>query len=111
MIGAARANFFPKVTYSACGTRNASFRLLSGFNLFGGIGPTIDFPLSGAGLPPDEVEIDKAQFTQAAENYRAAVLRALKEGQDGLSSSRWLAEEYNQSTTAAVAAGRPPTYP
>ena len=33
-----------------------------------------------------------------------AVLRALKEVQDQLSTLRWLAEEYSQTTTAATAA-------
>ena len=105
VIGASRANFFPKVTLLGLGgTQDTSFRLLSGVNLLGSIGPAIDFPLFDAGLRQAELDIAKAQFTQAAENYRATVLRALKEVQDELSSLRWLAEEYNQTTTAAVAA-------
>jgi multidrug efflux system outer membrane protein len=104
-IGASRANFFPKVTFLALGgTQDTSFRLLSGVNLFGSIGPSIDFPLFDAGLRQAELQIAKAQFTEAAENYRATVLRALKEVQDELSALRWLAEEYDQTTTAAVAA-------
>ncbi len=105
LIGSARANFFPKFTLLALGgTQDTSARLLSGVNLFGSIGPTIDIPLFDAGLRQAELQIAKAQFTQAAENYRATVLRALQEVQDELSSLRWLADEARQITTAAVAA-------
>ena len=105
LVGASRANFFPKVAFLALGgTQDTNFRLFNPDNLFGTIGPSIDIPLFDAGLRQAELEIAKAQFTEAAENYRATVLRALKEVQDELSSLRWLAEEYNQTTTAATAA-------
>jgi outer membrane protein, multidrug efflux system len=105
LIGSARANFFPRFSLLALGgTQDTSFRLLSPANLFGTIGPTIDIPLFDAGLRQAELQISKAQFTQAAENYRATVLRALQEVQDELSSLRWLADESRQTTTAAVAA-------
>ena len=42
----------------------------------------------------------------AAENYRSTVLRAMKEVQDELSALRWLAKEYDQTTTAAATAAR-----
>jgi hypothetical protein len=60
--------------------------------------------LFDAGLRQAQLQIAKAQFTEAAENYRSTVLRALKEVQDELSSLRWLAQEYNETTTAATAA-------
>ncbi len=105
LIGAARANFFPKVSLLALGgTQDTNFRLVSPANLFGTIGPSIDIPLFDAGLRQAELEISKAEFTQAAEYYRATVLRALQEVQDQLSSLRLLAEEYRETTTAAVAA-------
>jgi multidrug efflux system outer membrane protein len=107
LIGATRANFFPRVSLLALGgTQDTNFRLFNPENLFGTIGPSIDIPLFDAGLRQAELQIAKAQFTEAAENYRATVLRALQEVQDGLSSLRWLAEETNQTTTAAVAARR-----
>ena len=115
LIGASRANFFPKLTLLALGgTQDTNFRLFNPGNLFGTIGPTIDIPLFDAGLRQAELEIAKAQFTEAAENYRATVLSALKEVQDELSSLRWLAEEYNQTTTAAhsgAQGGRPIAHP
>jgi outer membrane protein, multidrug efflux system len=105
LIGASRANFFPKLTLLALGgTQDTKLRLFDAINLFGSVGPSIDIPLFDAGLRQAELEIAKAQFTQAGENYRATVLRALKEVQDELSSLRWLAEEYDQTATAATAA-------
>jgi outer membrane protein, multidrug efflux system len=104
-IGASRANFFPRLSLIALGgTQDTNFRLFNPNNLFGTIGPSIDIPLFDAGLRQAELQIAKAQFTEAAEDYRATVLRAMKEVQDELSSLRWLADEYNQTTTAAVAA-------
>jgi len=104
-IGAARANFFPKVSFIALGgTQDTNFRLFNPNNLFGTIGPSIDIPLFDAGLRQAEVAIANAQFTEAAENYRSTVLRAMKEIQDQLSSLRWLADEYAQTRTAATAA-------
>jgi outer membrane protein, multidrug efflux system len=105
LVGASRADFFPRVSFLALGgTQDTNFRLFNPDNLFGTIGPNIDIPLFDAGLRQAELKVSKAQFTQAAENYRATVLRALQEVQDGLSSLRWLAEEYSQTTTAATAA-------
>ena len=102
---ASRANFFPKFTVLALGgTQDTSFRLFQAINLFGSVGPSIDFPLFDAGLRQAELQIAKAQFTEAAENYRSTVLRAMTEVQDELSSLRWLAQEYNETTTAATAA-------
>ncbi len=105
LVGVARANFFPKFTLIALGgTQDTAFRLLSGANTIGTIGPSIDFPLFDAGLRQAELEVAKAEFTQAAEGYRATVLRAIKEVQDNLSALRWLADEARQTNTAATAA-------
>jgi outer membrane protein, multidrug efflux system len=104
LIGASRANFFPKLTFLALGgTQDTKFTLFNPNNLFGTIGPSV-VPLFDAGLRQAELQVAKAQFTQAAENYRATVLLALQEVQDELSSLRWLAEEYNETTTATTAA-------
>ena len=106
-IGAASANFFPKFSLIALGgTQDTGFRLFNAGNLFGTIGPAVDLPVFDAGLREAELEVAKAQFTEAAEQYRAIVLRAVKEVQDNLSALRWLAEEYRQTSTAADAAER-----
>jgi outer membrane protein, multidrug efflux system len=104
-VGAARANFFPKFTLMAIGgAQDTGFRLFNPANTLGTIGPSVDLPLFDAGLRKAELDVAKAEFTQAAENYRSTVLRALKEVQDELSALRWLAAERGQTATAAAAA-------
>ncbi|WP_170153397.1 efflux transporter outer membrane subunit [Roseiarcus fermentans] len=106
-VGAARANFFPRVTLIALGgTQDTGFRLFNPGNTLGAIGPTVDLPLFDAGLRQAELDIAKAGFTEAAETYRSTVLRSVKEVQDDLSALRWLAAEQRQSSTAAAAARR-----
>ncbi|HZZ62051.1 MAG TPA: efflux transporter outer membrane subunit [Roseiarcus sp.] len=104
-IGAARANFFPRFTLLALGgTQDTALRLLDPENIFWTIGPAVDFPLFDAGLRQAELEVAQDQFTQAAEQYRSVVLRAIKEVADNLSGLRLLAQEYTQASTSARAA-------
>ena len=106
-VGAARANFFPRFTLIALGgTQDTGFRLFNPGNTFGTIGPSMDFPLFDAGLRQAELEVAKDVFTQAAEQYRATVLLAIREVEDNLTALRWLAEESRQTETAAAAAQR-----
>ena len=101
----ARANFFPRFTLIAIGgTQDTGFRLFNPGNTFGAIGPSVDLPLFDAGLRQAELEVAKAGFTEAAENYRATVLGAVRDVQDASSALRWLAAEWRQSSTAATAA-------
>ncbi len=105
VVGSARANFFPKFSLIALGgTQDTGFRLFNPGNTFGTIGPAVDLPLFDAGLRQAELDVAKANFTEAAEHYRAIVLLAVKEVEDNLSALRWLAEEYGQTSTAAKAA-------
>ena len=104
-VGSARANFFPKFTLLAVGgTQDTGFNLFNRANLFGTVGPSFDLPLFDAGLRHAELDVAKAEFTQAAENYRATVLRAVQEVEDNLTALRWLAVESRQTETAAEAA-------
>jgi outer membrane protein, multidrug efflux system len=106
-VGAARANFFPKFTLLALGgTQDTGFRLFNPGNAFGVIGPSATFPLFDAGLRQAELDVAKAQFTEAADDYRATVLRVIKEVEDSLSALRWLAKESQQTATEAAAARR-----
>ena len=66
----------------------------------------MEFPLFDAGLRQAELQVAKDVFTQAAENYRATVLLAIREVEDNLSALRWLASEWKQTETAAQAAQR-----
>lgn len=104
-VGVARANFFPRFTLIALGgTQDTGFRLFNAGNMFGTVGPSVDLPLFDAGLRQAELDVAKAGFTEAADNYRATVLRAVQEVQDEISALRWLATEWAQTSTAAKAA-------
>ncbi|MGO9423490.1 efflux transporter outer membrane subunit [Roseiarcus sp.] len=104
-VGSARANFFPKFTLLALGgTQDTGFWLFHPGNAFGTIGPSVDLPLFDAGLRQAELEVAKAEFTEAAERYRSTVLRAVKEVEDNLSALQWLAREAQQTSTAAESA-------
>jgi outer membrane protein, multidrug efflux system len=104
-VGAARANFLPKLTLIALGgTQDTGFRLFNPGNTLGTIGPAVNLPLFDAGLRQAELDVAKAEFTQAAETYRSTVLRAVKEVQDDLNALHWLAAEQRQTSTAASAA-------
>jgi outer membrane protein, multidrug efflux system len=106
-VGSARANFFPKFTLLGLGgTQDTGFWLFHPGNAFGTIGPSVDLPLFDAGLRQAELEVAKAEFTEAAERYRSTVLRAVKEVEDNLSALRWLARESQQTSTAAESARR-----
>jgi len=106
-VGAARANFLPRFTLIALGgTQDTGFELFNPGNTFGTIGPSMNFPLFDAGLRQAELEVAKDVFTQAAEQYRATVLLAIREVEDNLTALRWLAEEWQQTETAAAAAQR-----
>lgn len=104
-VGSARANFFPKFTLLALGgTQDTGFRLFNPANTMGTIGPSVDFPLFDAGLRQAELDVAKAQFTEAAEKYRSTVLLAIREVEDNLAALRWLAQVSRQTATAADAA-------
>lgn len=104
-VGAARANFLPRISFLALGgTQDTGFRLLNPVNALGTIGPAFTLPIFDAGLREAELKVAKADFTQQAELYRSVVLRAVKEVDNSLASIRWLAAEYAQTSTASKAA-------
>ncbi len=107
LIGAARANMYPKFTLALLGgTQDTALRLLDPGNTFYTIGPSMSVPLFDFGLREAEVKQAEAQAKIAAEQYRATVLRAIREVQDYLSALRWLADEAAQTEAAATAASK-----
>jgi len=105
LIGAARANMYPKFTLALFGgTQDTALRLLDPINTFYTVGPSMTVPLFDANLRQEEVKQAEAQAKQAAERYRSTVLNAVREVQDYLSALRWLADEAQQTEAAASAA-------
>jgi len=104
-IGVARAAFFPEFTLNLLeGTQDTHLDLLSPGNALWTAGPGVSLPLFDAGLHAANLDAAKAAYAEAADRYRATILRAVKEVEDNLSALRWLAVETGETAAAADAA-------
>jgi outer membrane protein, multidrug efflux system len=104
-IGVARAAFYPRFTIGLLGgSQDTGLALLTPGNSMYTVGPAVSLPIFDAGLRQSELEAANASYAEAAAEYRATILRAVKEVQDNLSALRWLATELRQTTDAAEAA-------
>jgi multidrug efflux system outer membrane protein len=85
-IGAARANFFPRITLTGfAGTQSADLgRLFTGPSSIWNIGPTLTLPIFTAGFNYYTLQATKAQQEQALVLYQFAVRQAFREVSDGL---------------------------
>ena len=106
-IGARTADFYPRFTLNLLGgTQDTGVRLFDPANTLGSIGPGVSLPVLDWGLRQSRLEAARAAFREAAADYRASVLRAVKEVQDALSALSWLERESRSMETAAAAARR-----
>ena len=93
-IGVARAAFFPSITLAA----NAGFQdtgqpaLLTAPNLFWSIGPNMVATLFDGGMHQAQLNIAKAQKSEATGLYRGAVLQAFQDVEDNLALLNQLAD-------------------
>jgi len=85
-IGAARANFFPRITLTGlAGTQSADLgRLFTGPSSIWSIGPTLTLPIFTAGFNYYTLQATKSQQEQALILYQFAVRQAFREVSDGL---------------------------
>jgi multidrug efflux system outer membrane protein len=85
-IGAARANFFPRITLTGlAGTQSADLgRLFTGPSSIWSIGPTLTLPIFTAGFNYYTLQATKAQQEQALILYQFTVRQAFREVSDGL---------------------------
>jgi multidrug efflux system outer membrane protein len=85
-IGAARANFFPRITLTGFGgTQSVDLgRLFTGPSSIWSIGPTLTLPIFTAGLNYYTLQATKAQQEQALILYQFTVRQAFREVSDGL---------------------------
>ncbi|PTQ13570.1 RND transporter [Sphingomonas oleivorans] len=107
-IGVARSAFFPTVTLGlAGGFEAASGSLLSTPASYWALGPlSAMLNLFDGGRRRAEVQNARALFEEASADYRAAVLAAFREVEDGLASARHLATQAKDQRDAAAAAAR-----
>jgi outer membrane protein TolC len=101
-IGVSRAAFYPNVTFSlAGGFADSGFNLLSLPNSLWSVGAGAMLPLFDGGLRRAQLRHSWAQYAQTRDNYRATVLAAFQEVEDGLSLTQRLATEVTQQRAAS----------
>ncbi|AGH51166.1 MULTISPECIES: efflux transporter outer membrane subunit [Sphingomonadales] len=107
-IGVARAALFPSITLGAgAGFEAAHGSLLSSPASYWALGPlSAVLSIFDGGRRRAEVRISRAQYDEVAADYRATVLAAFREVEDGLAAVRTLATQAGDQQAAAVAAAR-----
>ncbi len=102
-IGVARAAFYPDITISATGGfQDTGFDLASLPNSLWSIGAGAVLPIFEGGLRRAELQRSWSQYAQARDNYRAIVLSAFQEVEDGLAQTSLL-EMQSQAQQVAQA--------
>jgi outer membrane protein, multidrug efflux system len=105
-IGVSRAAFYPNITLSAAaGFEAAGFSLASLSNSLWMIGASAVMPLFEGGLRRAELQRSWAQYAQMRDNYRAIVLSAFQEVEDGLALTTNLQAQVQRQSQAVTEAG------
>ncbi len=101
-IGVSRAAFYPNVTFNLTGGfQDSGFNLLSLPNSLWSVGAGAMLPLFDGGLRRAQLRHSWAQYAQTRDDYRATVLAAFQEVEDGLSQTQRLATEDTQEHEAS----------
>lgn len=106
-IGVSRAAFYPHITFSATGGfEDSGFDLASISKAFWSIAVQAVEPAFTGGMRRAALQRAWAQYRERVDNYRAVVLGAFKDVEDGLSQTRLLRQEQLQQHQAVEAALR-----
>jgi multidrug efflux system outer membrane protein len=101
-IGVSRAAFYPNVTFGATGGfQDSALNLASLPNSLWSVGATAMLPLFEGGLRRAELQHSWSLYAQTCDDYRATVLAAFQDVEDGLSETQRLATEVKQQKLAA----------
>lgn len=104
-IGVARAAFYPDIRLSAIsGFEDSGFNLASLPNSLWTVGAYAMLPLFEGGLRRAELQRSWSQLAQTTDNYRATLLSAFQQVEDGLVLTHQLATEASQQRAAVAAA-------
>lgn len=105
-IGVAHAALFPAVTLGlGAGYETTGPALLSAPNTFWALGPLgLNLPLFDGGRRKAGLRLARAQFDEAAANYRTTVIGAFRDVEDALAAARDLAREADEQQKAVKAA-------
>jgi NodT family efflux transporter outer membrane factor (OMF) lipoprotein len=102
-IGVARAAFYPNVTISAAGGfEDTGFNLISLPNALWSVGASTIEPIFEGGLRRAQLQQSWSLYAQTRDNYRATVLSAFQQVEDGLAQTALL-QIQNQFQQGAVA--------
>ncbi len=105
-IGVTRAAFYPQVTLSGVvGIMTPGFNLLSLPDRAWAVGATIAQPLFAGGLLAAALQETHSAYRQSTDNYRAVVLTAMQQVEDGLSSVDLLNRELAEDQASVQSAG------
>jgi multidrug efflux system outer membrane protein len=107
-IGVTRAAFFPTITLGLAGGYQSSggVNLISAPTSFWTLGPGVVAPLFDEGRRKAAERYAKAQFDQAAADYRQTVLVAFQNVEDQLALNNQLAGEADEQALAVQAAAK-----
>jgi outer membrane protein, multidrug efflux system len=101
-IGVSRAAFYPNVTFFGnAGFQDRGWNLLSLPNSLWSIGSDVALPIFEGGLRRAELQQSWSAYAQTRDNYRATVLAAFQEVEDGLSLTQRLKSEVAQQHEAS----------
>ncbi len=107
-IGVANAAFFPAISLTGTGgVESTEFsNLFQWSSRTWSIGPSISIPIFQGNRNFANLDRVYAKYEEAVANYRAQVLVAFREVEDGLSDTRYLSEQHAAQTVATVSATR-----
>lgn len=105
-IGAAKSAFFPtvQITSSLDLASGDVDTLINSGSLAWGVSPKIYMPIFQAGMLMAQYDMALAEHMRISEEYKAAVLNAIYETENALSSIKNLRKEYSAAEEAAKAA-------
>lgn len=107
-IGVTRAAFFPTISLGLSGGWEATYgALFSTPASYWGLGPlSAVVDLFDAGRRAAKVRISRAQYDEAAADYRGVVVGAFRDVEDALAATKHLATQSKDSDDAAAASQR-----
>lgn len=107
-IGVTRAALFPAISLGgAAGFEATGGDLLRSDNSFWALGPlSAALSIFDGGARRANIRISRAQYDEAAANYRETVLTAFREVEDDLATGRHLIDQERNQSVAAAAAER-----
>jgi outer membrane protein TolC len=101
-LGVLRAAFYPHITFGgAAGMQDSGFNLASMPNSLWSVGASAMLPLFEGGLRRAELQRSWSRYRETRDSYRATVLAAFQEVEDGLSLTHRLEAETAQQREAS----------